>query len=221
MNIKDILAKLAKGETLTDAEKDFLGKFDLQKEIDAAASAARKKAEQERDKLKGDLAKLQQDFDAFKEENDPAKAQDATAKLLKRIEKLEKDKAESDAKALSMERTAKIGALAKAAGIVPAKGVDSKTIDVLVGNLLKDVKDLDDEDAVKALFDDFKANNAGLIAAETRGGAGQKGEPGKGGWTGANPFDPKTFNLTQQCELQNNNPELAASLAQQAGVTLT
>ena len=221
MNIKDILAKIAKGETLTDAEKEFLGKFDLQKELDAAASGARKKAEQERDKLKGDLAKLQQDFDAFKEENDPAKAQDATAKLLKRIEKLEKDKAESDAKALSMERTAKIGALAKAAGIVPAKGVDSKTIDVLVGNLLKDVKDLDDEDAVKALFDDFKANNAGLIAAETQGGVGQKGVPGKGGWTGANPFDPKTFNLTKQCELQATNPELAASLAQQAGVQLT
>ena len=45
--MKNILAKIAKGETLTDAEKETVSKFDLQAEIDKAASGARKKAEAE------------------------------------------------------------------------------------------------------------------------------------------------------------------------------
>ena len=47
MNIKDIIAKFLKGEALTDAEKAFAEQFDLQKEIDTASAAARRKAEKE------------------------------------------------------------------------------------------------------------------------------------------------------------------------------
>lgn len=211
MKLTDILAKIAKGETLNDEEKSFVGSYDPQKDIDAAASAARKKAEKEAADAKTALEKLQGEFDTFKAENDPAKGATELQKLTKRLEKLEADKKAAEDKAVELERNAKVRALAKEAGINPAKGVDSKTIDLLVDNLMKDV-DLEDGDAVKAAFDGFKTSNAGLIAAGTIGGAGQKGTPGAGAYTGANPFSKKTFNLSEQLKLRIENPEAASAL---------
>ena len=215
MKLTEILAKIAKGETLNDEEKSFVGSYDPQKDIDAAASAARKKAEKEAADAKTALEKLQGEFDTFKAENDPAKGATELQKLTKRLEKLEADKKAAEDKAVELERNAKVRALAKEAGINPAKGVDSKTIDLLVDNLMKDV-DLDDGDAVKAAFDGFKTSNAGLIAAGTIGGAGQKGTPGAGAYTGANPFSKKTFNLSEQLKLRIENPEIATQLEQAA-----
>ena len=215
MKLTEILAKIAKGEMLNDEEKSFVGSYDPQKDIDAAASAARKKAEKEAADAKTALEKLQGEFDTFKAENDPAKGATELQKLTKRLEKLEADKKAAEDKAVELERNAKVRALAKEAGINPAKGVDSKTIDLLVDNLMKDV-DLDDGDAVKAAFDGFKTSNAGLIAAGTIGGAGQKGTPGAGAYTGANPFSKKTFNLSEQLKLRIENPEIATQLEQAA-----
>lgn len=215
MKLVEILAKIAKGETLNDEEKSFVGSYDPQKDIDAAASAARKKAEKEAADAKTALEKLQGEFDTFKAENDPAKGATELQKLTKRLEKLEADKKAAEDKAVALERNAKVRALAKEAGINPAKGVDSKTIDLLVDNLMKDV-DLEDGDAVKAAFDGFKTSNAGLIAAGTISGAGQKGTPGAGAYTGANPFSKKTFNLSEQLKLRIENPEIAAQLEQAA-----
>lgn len=211
MQLKDILAKIAKGEALTDEEKTFVGSYDHQKELDTAASAARRKAEGERDRFKGDLEKLQGEFEDYKTQNDPSKRLTETEKLLKRIEKLEADKKASDERAKTLERTAKIRALAKEAGLNPAKGVDSKTLDLLVDNLMREV-DIEDADAVKAAFDGFKTANAGLIDAQTVGGAGVKGKPGGDPFGGANPFAKKTFNLTRQLELKVSDPAKYAEL---------
>lgn len=219
MDIKTILAKIAKGENLTDAEKEFVGKFDLQAQLDTAAAGARKKADGEAKTAKDALAALQAEFDAFKAEHDPAKGQSEITKLTERIGKLEKAKADAEAKATALERTGKIRALAKEAGIVAAKGVDAASLDLLVDNLMGSI-DLDDADAVKAAFDGFKGKNAGLIAAETTGGAGHKGAPGAGAYSGPNPFAKETFNLTKQCELIRDNPTQAKSLAAAAGVTI-
>ena len=215
MKLTDILAKIAKGETLTDEEKTFAGSFDLQAELNTAAAAARKKADGEAKAAKDALAKLQGEFDDFKAQNDPAKNQGENAKLLARIEKLEAAKKAAEDKIAAAERTAKVRALAKEAGIVAAKGVDASTLDLLVDNLMGGI-DLDDADAVKAAFDGFKGKNAGLIAAETIGGAGHKGGPGAGAFTGHNPFAKETFNLTEQFELKVSNPKLANELQQQA-----
>ena len=214
MELKDILAKIAKGETLTEEEKKFAGEFNLQNLLDSTASAARKKAEEATKAAKDALAKLQGDFDAFKEANDPDKGKTELAKLTARLEKLEAAKKAAEDKATALERTARVRSLAKEAGVNPAKGVDSKTIDLLVDHLMAEV-DLDDADAVKAAFDGFKTANAGLIAANTVGGAGAKGTPG-GGFTGPNPFSKKTFNLTKQLELQATQPEVAKSLEESA-----
>lgn len=215
MQLKDILAKVAKGDALTDDEKSFLGSYDPQAAIDTAAAAARKAAEKEAKTHKDALAALQAEFDQFKADNDPTKNRDANAKLLARVEKLEADKKAAEAKAAAMERTAKVRELAKAAGINAAKGVDSKTIDLLVDNLMHGV-DIEDADAVKTAFDGFKTANAGLIAAPTVSGAGVKGIPGAEKYAGKNPFAKETYNLTEQFVLKQSNPELANALQQEA-----
>jgi len=219
MKLTDILAKAAKGETLTDEEKAFAGSYNPQTDIDAAAAAARKKADADAKAARDALAKLQGEFDDFRSENDPAKSQGETAKLLARIEKLEAaKKAAEDAKS-AMERTSRVRSLAKDAGIVAVRGVDPSTIDMLVDNLMASV-DLDDADAVKAAFDGFKGKNAGLIAADTTGGAGQRGVPGAGAFTGSNPFAKESLNLTEQMNMLNSNPQLARQLAESSGVKL-
>ena len=72
--------------------------------------------------------------------------------------------------------------------------------------------DLDDADAVKAAFDGFKAANAAMIAAQTVGGAGQKGSGGASAFTGKNPFSKKSFNLTEQLQLKSTDPAKYAEL---------
>ena len=215
MTLKDILAKIAKGDALNDDEKSFAGSFDFQVELDKAAAAARKAAEREAKAAKDALDALKVEFDDFRSQNDPAKAKDANAKLIARIEKLEAAKKAAEDKTAAMERTARVRSLAKEAGVNAAKGVDPKTIDLLVDNLMAGV-DLDDADAVKSAFDTFKAANAGMIAAATVGGVGTKGVPGADKYAGRNPFAKDTFNLTEQLELRTANPELAAELQREA-----
>ena len=211
MTIKDILAKVVKGEALTDEEKTFAGSFDLQTQLDAAASGARKKAEDAKKKAEDALAALRAEFDEFKEKNQPGDKDTEIAKLTKRLEKIEADKKAAEEKLAASERNARVRALAKDAGIVAAKGVDSKTIDLLVDNLMGGI-DLDDADAVKAAFDGFKATNGALIAAGTVGGVGVKGTPGGGAYSGANPFSKKTWNVTEQLKLKIAKPDEAKAL---------
>ena len=73
--------------------------------------------------------------------------------------------------------------------------------------------DIDDADAVKTALDGFKTANAGLIAANTVGGAGNKGTPASASsYTGKNPFAKETFNLTEQLKLRIEHPETASAL---------
>ena len=152
MKLADILAKVAKGDTLTDEEKKFIVEYDEQKILDTTAANARKKAEKEAKDAKDALERLQGEFDEFKSQNDPAKKQTELDKALARIARLEKANADKDAKIAADARTARIRSLAKEAGISPAKGVTSETIDLLVDNLLAKV-DIDDADAVKTALE--------------------------------------------------------------------
>ena len=212
MKLADILAKIAKGDALTDEEKKFVGEYDEQKSLDAAAANARKKAEKEANDAKDALERLQGEFDEFKAANDPGKKQSELEKALARISKLEQANKDKEAQIAARDRTARIRALAKEAGINPAKGVSSETLDLLVDNLMAKV-DIDDADAVKAAFDGFRTSNAGLIAANTVSGVGSKGQPASAGsYTGKNPFAKDSFNLTEQIKLRITNPEMATSL---------
>lgn len=208
MKITDILAKAAKGEALTDEEKEFAGRYSPQGDIDAAAKAARKKAEAERDDLKTKLEEANSKLEDA--EGKAGGNNDAIAKLTKKLEAMEaKSKAAEEALA-AKTRTDNLRGIAAKNGIKAAKGIATESLDILFGNAFKDV-DLDDEDAVKAAVESFKSANGGMIDAGTIGGAGAKGRPG-GQFNGPNPFSKKTFNLTKQIELKVSNPEMAASL---------
>lgn len=212
MKLADILAKVAKGDALTDEEKTFAGEYDEQKILDTAAASARKKAEKDARDAKDALEKLQSEFDEFKSQNDPAKKQTELDRALTRIAKLEKENADAKAQVAARDRTARIRALAKEAGINPAKGISPETIDLLVDNLMAKI-DIEDADAVKTAFDGFKSSNAGLIAADTVGGAGHRGQPaGAALFPGKNPFLKDSFNLTEQLQLKVGDPAKYAEL---------
>ena len=219
MTIKELLAKAAKGENLSDEERAFAAAYDPQRELDAASASARRKAEAETLKAREALERSQAELAELREQNNPELRKTETAKLMARIEKLEAAKTAAEAAAAAMKRTATVRDLAKAAGILPARGIDPKTVDLLVDNLMKDV-DVDDADAVKLAFDGFRAANAGLIAAATVGGANPKGTPGATLSVAGNPWKKESLNLTEQMRLVKDNPNEAAKLAAEAGVKL-
>ena len=210
MNIKEILAKVAKGESLADEEKSFLGGYDPQADIDKASAAARRKAEKEASDAKSALEKLQSDFDDYKTSHNSDKKQTELDKALARIAKLEKANADKDAALAATARAATVRKLAKEAGIVPANGIAAETLDLLVDNLLAKV-DLEDADAVKTAFDGFRAANGAMIADLGKGGVGVKGLP-SGNYSSRNPFAKDSYNLTEALKLRVENPTLAASL---------
>ena len=218
MNIHDIIKKLLAGETLTDEEKAFAEKFDLQKQIDTASAAARRKAEGERDAN----AKTIEELNAKLKELEYAggKGETEISKLRKEVEKLSKAKAESDAKVAAQERKAAIAACAKANGVTVAEGVSANAFEQLLNLAVGDTK-VDDEEAMKAVMETFKRENPAMIADGGHSGVGGKGKPNSqsGSFVG-NPFKKGAENLTEQMRLMKENPAEAQRLAAAEGVTL-
>ena len=218
MSITDIIKKLLAGETLTDDEKSFAEKFDLQGQIDKASAAARRKAEGERDAN----AKTIEELNAKLKELEDAggKGETEISKLRKEVEKLSKAKAESDAKVAAQERRAAIAACAKANGVNMADGVSASAFEQLLNIAVGDTK-VDDEDAMKAVMETFKRENPAMIADGGHSGVGGKGKPNSqtGSFVG-NPFKKGAENLTAQMQLMKENPAEAARLAAAEGVTL-
>ncbi|MBQ2629773.1 MAG: hypothetical protein IJG13_08875 [Kiritimatiellae bacterium] len=207
MKLKDILAKVVKGDALTDEEKKFIGDYDEQKVLDAAASAARKKAETERDALKGEVEKLTKDLEDAKTQG--AAGNDTIAKLQKDVAALMKSNKESQDKLAAQARTEAIRKAMGEAKVVCAKGISQALFDNAVSAAFNGV-DMENADVVKATIDTFKRDNPAMISVDGIGGPGQKGQPGElGKWTGDNPFSKKTFNLTKGIELMKSNPEQA------------
>ena len=214
MKIKAILDKVLKGETLTDEEKKFLGEYDEQKLLDAAASAARKKAEGERDQHKAKVDELTKALEEAQRSG--ASQNDDLAKLNKRIADLEKANKESADKLAAQARTAAIQNAVREAKITCAKGISSALFDNAVSAAFSGI-DMANAEVVKSTLEKFKTDNPALIAVDGIGGAGQKGKAGgAGGYDKPNPFSKKSFNLTEACKLSKENPELAKSLKEEA-----
>ena len=221
MNIKEILAKVAKGESLTDEEKSFLGAYDPQADIDKASAAARRKAEKERDDALAKAAKAAEDLEAAQTALKNPQKDDQLAKLAKEVEKLTKKNAEAEAKLKATARMEAIRAAAKANGAVAAEGISAEIFDMLLDRAVGDV-DTGDADALKGALEAFKSANPAMIADLGKGGVGGKGRPagGAGATGGVNPWKEGSVNLTEQMRLLNTNPAEAQRLAGEAGVTL-
>jgi len=230
MNLKDILAKVAKGESLTDAEKKFLGEYDAEKASNDAVAAYRRKAdeklakaEKDRDDLKTQVDAIQQQLDekknSGKTEMDKVQEQnkllaDQLAQITKRFEDSDKEKAQ-------LSRSQAINGIREKAGIKFIPGINEAIMSGAFASAFEGITDLADDNQVKPVIDAFKAANKAVIADLSGHGAG--GSPHVGGGhvdSSKNPFKTETFNLTKQAELIKQNPAEASRMAAEAGVKL-
>lgn len=209
--MKDIIAKLLKGETLTADERAKLEGYDPDKAVNDAAAAARKKAEGERDAARTELEALKKSAEEGKKGS-----QTETQKLLARIEKLEKEKADADAKAAAMERATAIEAIRAKSGIKFVDGIDPDLLKGIFSKQFDGLDDLTDEATVNDRLKTFREANKGLILSEQGGGTGRSGQPAGGGYTSRNPWKKESFNLTEQIQLAQSNPAEAARLKAEA-----
>lgn len=228
MSIKDILAKCARGEALTDAEKSDLAAYDPDKAANDAAAAARRKAEQEATDAKTALKKLQDEAEASKKaQEDASKATQTEAQrkeaefkaLQAQVAELTKSKAEETAKVNALNRSQSIRDKAKAAGI----GLAPKTVSEALFYQLMEATltgiDVSDETAMTAALEKFKTENPGVIAAPGAGSGVPTGSPAS--LTGGkNPWGKDSFNVTEQVKLFQSDPAKAKQMASEAGVAL-
>lgn len=183
MDIKAILAKVRKGEALTDEEKAALEAYDPDKASNTAAAAARKEAEKQRDALKAQLAelegKLEEAGNAGKTEVEQLKLQ--VAKLTKSVDesKAALTKAESEKRGLI--RGSKLDRIMS--GMKFVDGLDVSLPRLALEQALANLKDeeLDSEDAVKPIVEAFTTKNKALILDQSGGGAGTGAKDGAGG----------------------------------------
>ena len=214
MKIEEIIAKVLKGEQPTDDEKKFLTEFNLQKQLDASASAARKKAEQERDEFKTKIDELTSELEEAKKSGQTSN--DTIVKLQKDDATLMKANKESEEKIAAQARTDAIRKAVSDAKIVCAKGISQTLFDNAISTAFNGV-DVANADVVKATLDAFKKDNPALIGVDGVGGVGQQGKPdSRSGIPEVNPFSKKSFNLTEGLKLMQTNPEVAKQLQAEA-----
>ena len=219
MTIQEILAKLLKGETLTDEEKTFAEAFNLQKELDTVSASARRKAEKEAKDAKDALDALKAEMDGLKAKGKNPSQNEEIAALQKQVAKLTALNDANEAKLKAQARTEAIRKAAKENGISVADGVSAAMFDRLL-DLAVGETDVNDGEALKGALLAFKNDNPAMIAANVKGGIETKGLPGGSVYTGKNPFKADSQNLTEQMRLLNEHPEQAKALAAEAGVTL-
>jgi multidrug efflux pump subunit AcrA (membrane-fusion protein) len=228
MTIKEVLAKVRKGEALTDEEKAILEAYDPEKAANDSAAGARRKAELDLEKAKADLAKIQKDLETAKAALDSKDAEKLTEteKMTKELDNLKKQvteiteaKAKAEAKAAATTRSQAIRDKAKAAGIALAPKTVSEGLFFQMLEATLSGVDVADEAAITAALDKFKAENPGVITAPGKGSGVDGGNPASSK-TGKNPWAKDSFNLTEQVSLLQNEPDKARSLASEAGVKL-
>lgn len=183
MKIKDILAKVAKGEKLSDEETKFLSEYDPDKAINDAAAAARRKAEQDAadsKKAQDALAQQLKDLESKLAETSKGKMSDAEkaaadqADLRKQLADLSAKFAAKETETKQLARQAKVDAVIRASGIQFVKEVDASILTGALAGALKDVADdqLDKTDVVTPILDGFKAKNKAVIVDTSGSGAG-------------------------------------------------
>ncbi len=222
MTLQGILKKIANDEALTDEEKDFAGKYDEQVVINNASKSARIKAESARDAAIAERDALKKQIEDGAGESQAQKSDYETR--VKALEKSLNDiKGKNEAaekRAAALERSALIRDLAQKHGVKLAAGtIAEKAFTLLVEEHVGDTK-LDDDDAVKAVFDAFAKDNPGIIAVESGGGANIKGAPTQTTRSGENPWNPQKINYTRQGEIMDKDRHLAEKLAAEHGQTL-
>lgn len=176
MTIRDILAKVAKGETLTDEEKALAGGYDPDSAVNSAAAAARKKSEAEAEKARKDLEDLQKRLgDAEARLQDAAgKGKTDLEKLTAQVATLTNQVQAAQAEKAKLIRQQKLDDVIRQSGIQFVSEVDGS---IMRGALVNEFAGLADEDLadgakVKPVIDTFRARNKAVILDASGHGAG-------------------------------------------------
>lgn len=187
MNVKELLAKIGKSETLTDEEKAFIAGYDPDKVINSTAAAARKSAEAKLKEKEDALAQMQTDIEALRTEADEkANAnKPEIEKLTRELEKQKKALADSqtalaklDQEKRQMVRNGKIGKIM--AGMKFIEGLNPDIPHMALERALAALKDedLETEDLVKPIIDKFATTNKAILADESGHGSGNPPKDG-------------------------------------------
>jgi TolA-binding protein len=210
MAMKEIKAKILKGEALTDEEKAYLEKYE-EPDTNAAAAAARKAAQGEAqkklDEMKTQLDDLQSKFEEKVTEleetkggklSDTQKLQKSIEQMQKRIDKMTVDISEKDKALAEKDRQHNIDRIAARHKIV--NGVDPEIFRIGLERSLKDIEDLTDENAIKDAITPFLEKNKSIIAVDNPGGAGSRAGGVGGGFGG----DKKTYTHAEAVQYLNS-----------------
>jgi hypothetical protein len=167
MTIKEILAKVGRNEALTDEEKSAIVAFDPDAAMNAAAAAARKKAETEAQKATSDLsaamARLSELETKLAEAGGKGKSEVDTMRA--QLDAVQKKVADLTAERGKLIREQKLADVIRGSGIQFVKEVDGSIMRrALEGEFapLSD-EDLADADKCKPIVDTFRARNKAVI----------------------------------------------------------
>lgn len=228
MKLKDILAKVAKGEDLTDAEKQFLAEHDPDKAVNDAAAAARRKAEEkatalekERDEVQKKIDEMQSKLDAAQNagKTDLEKAQNQISQLSKQFSDLQGKLQATEQEKTAMQRNQKLSDVRRQAGIQFVEGLDHGMLEKSFAAAFEGVDGLDDENVVKLKVDTWKAMNKAAILDSTGHGAGSTPHVGGGG-TGTKAVTMRGDDLLDMAKTGSlEDAEKALSEAEQADVS--
>ena len=178
MKIKDVLAKIAKGEELSEDEKAFAETYE-EPDLDAAANARSKKERLKHEKARDDL---QAKIDALEESVEESKAGGSELEKMQRENEKLVAKFEQSTQLLEAEKTARAesqrsNALGKVA-IPWMDGVNDAYRQTVLATAFDgiDTEDLSDATVTGAIIDKIVADNASFINSGKSGGLGTGGE---------------------------------------------
>lgn len=205
MKIAEILAKIVKGENLTDEEKKFLAEYKepepdpnrIPKERLDEEIAKRKASEAKEGELQTKLSELESKVEELttKGMSEAEKAKRESAKTLKTLQDqvaaLTKERDESKAKAEEMEFRGKVAELANAHRFTDA--------DYLGWKLKSGKINLEDATAVSGFFAELEKSAPALFQSEAKGGAGTGGE--NSGSNGGNAYQSRIDELLKKPSL--------------------
>lgn len=203
MSVKQSIAKLVKLDGAEDAVgKDAIAELlALQESGNAEMETVKKELKEEKAKAarilnekKSTQAKLDE-LTAEVEEMKSSGLSDSE-KLQQQMEKLQKAREKAEAEKTTLAEQLVGTKRAHALGRIGSKirfmdNVPDYMKEAAIDRAFKDVKDLDDDDTVKAVLDSFQEEHKGLIASDSHasgtGGAGGGGADGTGGGTTTDP----------------------------------
>jgi DNA repair exonuclease SbcCD ATPase subunit len=181
MKLKDILAKVKKGEALTDEEKTFLDSYDPDEALSSAATAARRKAEADAAKAAADLKATQDKLAEMQAQLEEAgsKGKTESQKLQEQVAKLTKQFEQASTEKAQLVRQQKLDDVIRQSGLQFVKEVDGMIMrNALVSEFaaLSD-DELADKDRIKPVVETFRARNKAVILDQGHGSGSPAHQP--------------------------------------------